>query len=87
MDALKIQFHGGPAYHPQWAADYGGVLIGTDPVAIDAVGFEIVEDLRKTAGLEKLKGTRKEPIYIKTAGRYGLGTADLEKIDFIRLSV
>ena len=51
VDALKVQFHGGPAYHPHWAANYGGILIGTDPVAIDAVGYKIIEDLRKTAGL------------------------------------
>jgi uncharacterized protein (DUF362 family) len=87
VDALKIQFHGGPAYHPRWAANYGGVLIGTDPVAIDAVGYEIIEELRKTAGLEKLKGGRREPIYIETAAGYGLGIADLEKIDFVKLSV
>ncbi|UCE66454.1 MAG: DUF362 domain-containing protein [Candidatus Zixiibacteriota bacterium] len=87
VDALKVQFHGGPAYHPRWAADYGGILIGTDPVAIDAVGYKIIEDLRKTAGLETLKGTRREPIYIKTAGKYGLGAAELEKIDFVKLNV
>ncbi len=87
VDALKVQFHGGPAYHPHWAANYGGILIGTDPVAIDAVGYKIIEDLRKTAGLETLKGTGREPIYIKTAGKYGLGAAELGKIDFVKLNV
>lgn len=87
VDALKVQFHGGPAYHPQWATDYGGILIGSDPVAIDAVGHKIIEDLRKKAGLETLNGTRREPIYIKTAARYGIGEADLDKIDLLRLTI
>ena len=32
-DALKAQYHGGPAFKPQWAWDFKGMLIGTDPVA------------------------------------------------------
>jgi hypothetical protein len=85
VDALKVQYHGGPAYHPGWAANYGGLLFGTDPVAVDTVGYKVIEDLRKSAGLESLKGTRREPIYIKRSAEYGLGTADLDKIDFVRL--
>jgi len=87
VDALKIQYHGGPAYHPHWAADYGAILLGNDPVAIDALGYRIIEDMRKTAGLETLKGTRREPIYINRALEYGLGEAKTEKIDFVKLTV
>ncbi|UCC81049.1 MAG: DUF362 domain-containing protein [Candidatus Zixiibacteriota bacterium] len=87
VDALKVQFHGGPAFHPQWAVNYGGILIGTDPVAVDAVGYKIIEDLRKKAGLKTLNGTRREPIYIKTASRYGLGEAALDKIDLLTLTI
>jgi uncharacterized protein (DUF362 family) len=47
VDALKVQYHGGPAYHPQWAANYGGILLGSDPVAMDAVGYKIIEDLSR----------------------------------------
>ncbi len=43
VDCLKVQFHGGPAYHRSWAANYGGLLFATDPVAADTVGFEIIE--------------------------------------------
>jgi len=87
VDALKIQYHGGPAYHPHWAADYGAILLGTDPVAVDAVGYRIIEDMRISSGLETLKGTRREPIYIKRASEYGLGEAKTEKIDFVKLTV
>lgn len=87
VDALKIQYHGGPAYHPRWAADYGAILLGNDPVAIDALGYRVIEDLRKGSGLETLKGTRREPIYINRASEYGLGEAKAEKIDFVKLTV
>lgn len=81
VDCLKVQFHGGPAYHSSWAADYGALLFGTDPVAIDTVGYGIVEDLRRNAGIEPLKGSKREPIYIQRSARYGLGNGDPEKIE------
>jgi uncharacterized protein (DUF362 family) len=87
VDALKVQFHGGPAYHPQWAVDYGGILIGTDPVAVDATGYRIIEDLRKKNGLDSLKGSKREPIYIQTAADYKLGVAEPEEIEFVGLTV
>lgn len=87
VDALKIQYHGGPAYHPQWASNYGGILIGNDPVAIDSVGYTVIEELRKDSGLPPLKGTRREPIYIKRAAEYGLGYTEIDKIDIVELTI
>jgi uncharacterized protein (DUF362 family) len=87
VDCLRVQFHGGPAYHPAWATDYGAVLFGTDPVAIDTVGYGIVEDLRMNAGIEPLKGSKREPIYIQTSAQYGLGNSDPEKIELKEFTV
>jgi uncharacterized protein (DUF362 family) len=87
VDALKVQYNGGPAYHPQWAADYGGILLGDDPVAIDAVGYKIIEELRMNSGLGTLKGSRREPIYIKRSADYGLGAADINKIEMVNLTI
>ncbi len=87
VDCLRVQFHGGPAYHSSWAADYGALLMGTDPVAIDAVGNGIVEDLRRNAGMQPLKGSRREPIYIQRSAQYGLGNSDPEKIELRELIV
>lgn len=87
VDCLKIQYHGGPAYHPAWAADYGGILIATDPVAVDKTGFEIIEELRRKGGKESLKGTKRDPIYINRAAEYGLGTDDTAKIELVEVTV
>ena len=87
VDALKVQYHGGPAYNRNWAIPYGTILFGTDPVAVDRIGYGIVEDLRKAAGMKPLKGTRREPIYIKRSAEYGLGNADPGKIELKELVV
>jgi hypothetical protein len=87
VDCLKVQFHGGPAYHRSWAANYGGLLFATDPVAVDTVGYKIIEDLRSKAGLEPLKGSRREPIYIKRAAEYGLGNNDSGAIDLKEIAI
>lgn len=86
-DCLKVQFHGGPSYQPRWAANYGGLLIGTDPVAVDTVGYEIIEDLRAKCGKEPLKGSKREPIYIKRCAEYGLGITDRDKIELKEITV
>lgn len=80
MDALKIQFHGGPAYQKRWAVDFGGLLFSADPVAIDTIGYSIIERLRQNAGLEPIRGSRREPAYLKTAAQYGLGNNEFARI-------
>ncbi len=87
VDCLKVQYHGGPAYQPAYAFDYGGILVGTDPVAVDTIGFGIIEELRKNNGKEMLKGSKREPIYIKRSAEYGLGTDDPEQIELLDLSI
>jgi hypothetical protein len=87
VDCLRVQFHGGPAYHGSWAADQGALLFGTDPVAIDTVGYGIIEDLRRKAGMEPLKGSKREPIYIKRSAQYGLGNNDADKIELKEYTV
>ena len=86
-DALTAQFEGGPPYKPQWIWDYSSILVGKDPVALDYVGWHIIEDKRKERGLKSLKDVGREPSYIKTAGdsNHQIGIADPDKIDLILL--
>ncbi|NOZ26227.1 MAG: DUF362 domain-containing protein [Nitrospirae bacterium] len=57
------------------------LLFGTDPVAVDFVGWQMIEDLRKRHGLEPLDP---KPVFIqKAALEYGLGNADVRKIDLV----
>lgn len=60
------------------------LFFGTDPVAIDRIGLEIVDRKRKennhTPVFQKAR-------HIATAGKMGLGFYDKNNIDFIELSV
>ena len=82
-DALKVQFHSGPGYKPKWLSDFGGVLISADPVALDTVGTEQIDKLRKTAGLRSLGEERRYPRYLSVAsdGSHALGISDRSLID------
>ncbi|HLG30055.1 MAG TPA: DUF362 domain-containing protein [Candidatus Brocadiales bacterium] len=82
-DALVAQYNGGPAYKPQWAWNYSGLLIGTDTVALDYVGANIIEQKRKEIRMPALKQAGREPKYIQTAASLGLGTSDPSQIDVI----
>lgn len=84
IDALTVQFHKGPAYHSRWAEDYGALIMSTDPVAADYIGWQTIETLRKEHGLPSLKQEAREPKYIKTAEQLGLGCADLTHINLIK---
>jgi len=84
IDALTVQFHKGPAYHSLWAENYGGLIMSTDPVAADYIGWQVIEELRKKHGLPSLKEENREPLYIKTAEELGLGSADPANISIIK---
>jgi uncharacterized protein (DUF362 family) len=87
LDALVVQFHKGPAYHPRWAGKYGGFVFSLDPVAADTVGWTIIERLRAEAGLPTLQEEGRAPGYIGTAGRMGLGVADPAAIETVEETV
>lgn len=85
-DGLKGQYHGGPAPRPQWAWPAATLLVGTDPVAVDRVGWEMIERKRKEVGMQPLKESGREPKYIFTAEQRGLGTADMKMITRVPLT-
>jgi uncharacterized protein (DUF362 family) len=87
LDALVVQFHRGPAYHPRWAAKHGGFVLSLDPVAADAVGWTIIERLRAAAGLPALRDEGRAPGYLATAEKMGLGRADPDTIDVVEEAV
>ncbi len=85
-DALKGQYHGGPAPRAQWSWPAATVLAGCDPVAVDRVGLEMIEQKRKEAGMPPLKEVGREPKYISTASRHGLGVGDIGRITKVAVS-
>lgn len=82
-DGLTAQYEGGPTYMPQWSWPYNGLLVGQDPVALDTVGWQIIEQKRAEKGLKPLKDMKREPKYIATAAdmQHRLGTNDPSRIE------
>jgi hypothetical protein len=56
------------------------LYVGTDPVALDLVGWAVVEAHRKNNGLPSLAEVGREPAYLRRAGELGLGIADANLI-------
>jgi uncharacterized protein (DUF362 family) len=82
-DGLTAMSNGGPGYKPQWTWPYSGLLFSRDPVAIDRVGCQIIEDKRKAMGLQSLEAAGRSPKHIQTAAQLGLGISDINKINKI----
>jgi len=82
-DAIVGQYHGGPSYVRAYARRYNGLLIATDPVALDRVGADIIEAMRRENGLPSLKEQGREPGYIATAAAMGLGIDAPQKIETV----
>jgi uncharacterized protein (DUF362 family) len=83
LDALVVQYHRGPSYHTQWAERSGALIFSLDPVAADAVGWRLIETLRSRKGLPSLKEEDREPVYLGTAEKLGLGRAGSDSIEVI----
>ena len=57
--------------------------MGIDPVAMDRIGANIIEEKRKEAGLPSLEQEGRRPKYIQTAASLGLGIDDPSAIQVI----
>lgn len=64
---------------------YKGLLVGTDPVALDAVGLKIIEAKRRLYFKEETP--MRPPVrHIRAAEeRHGVGVADLNRIEIMKL--
>jgi hypothetical protein len=84
---LTPQFHStGPhSFSRQFIWPYGGLILGVDPVAVDATGARIIEARRKLHFGDD-RPISPPPHHIQIADtQYGLGVSDPERIDVVRL--
>jgi hypothetical protein len=87
LSVLNPLFHGrGPHHFDQrYIWNYGGILVGTDPVAVDAVGLHILQ-AKRADYFEEEQSWETQPKHVMMAdSKHGLGTSSLEKIELIRL--
>ena len=84
VDGLLAAFDGGPEYDPNGVWQYGGILISQDPVALDQIIYQTIEEKRKELELSSLSRLSK---YIRSASRMDLGTNDLDEVDYKEVKV
>lgn len=86
VDGIKGCFNGGPGANPQFFCEYKTVLVGTDPVAVDRIGYEIVINERIKRGVQKEDNARGR-IFMDLAQNLNLGVAELEKIKWEKIEM
>lgn len=86
VDGLIGCFDGGPAANPQFICNYNTMLAGTDPVAVDRIGHDVVIAKRIDEGLQ----TEDKPnslTFMQLAQDLKLGVADKSKINLTEINL
>ena len=86
VDARIAQCHGGPAFNPAYTFSPGLILLATDPVAVERVAWDLIEEERRRRGLPTLEEEKRAPRWIASAAALGLGEADPARIEIIEVA-
>jgi uncharacterized protein (DUF362 family) len=79
-DGLRGCFNGGPGANPQFICNYNSILVASDPVAIDRIGYDIIAEKRVAEGVQKAS-TPNVLTFLTISSNLGLGVSEREKID------
>jgi hypothetical protein len=85
--ALTPQFYGRGAnyFDRRFVWPYKGIIVGTDPVAVDAIGAELLR-LKRIASFGEDRPLDVSPIHIAEADKkYHLGVSDLSRIQILKV--
>jgi hypothetical protein len=87
LSCLTPQFYGRGAnfFDRRYVWPYKGLIVGTDPVAVDAVGAHLLQS-KRIAFFGEDKALDVPPVHIVAADKkYHLGVSDLSRIQLIKL--
>jgi uncharacterized protein (DUF362 family) len=88
IDGLEGCYDQGPApRNPRVVWPANTLWLGADPVALDAVGFRVIDDKRKSEGLVPLGETGRPCDHIDLAAAKGVGVADFGRIKLERVAL
>ena len=85
--AFTPQFYGRGAHYfdKRYVWPYKGLIVGTDPVAVDAVGAHLLQ-IKRVAFFGEDRALDAPPVHIMAADKkYNLGVSELNKIQLIKL--
>lgn len=84
VDGLRGCYQGGPGANPQFICNYNTLLVGTDPVAVDRIGYGIVLQKRIEEGIQQEDSPRGRA-FMEYAAELGLGEANHENIELKKI--
>ncbi|MBM4328032.1 MAG: DUF362 domain-containing protein [Deltaproteobacteria bacterium] len=87
LSALTPQFYGRGShfFDTRYVWPYKGIIVGTDPVAVDAIGAQLLQ-AKRLAFFGEDRALDVPPTHIMAADKtYGLGVSDLSRIQLIKL--
>jgi hypothetical protein len=91
LDGLRAVFEGGPSAQSRYVWEQKTLSFATDPVAMDRLGWQVIDAKRKQEGLPPVGESRwqgvcfRQPEHIFFADALGLGESDLDKIEHLRV--
>jgi uncharacterized protein (DUF362 family) len=85
VDGIKGCYQGGPAANPQFIIPFHTILAGTDPVAVDCVGYEIILKKRLEEKIQK-EDSPKGRNFLTLAQDLGLGKGSMKDIALSEIS-
>lgn len=86
VDGMIGCYNGGPGANPQFIVPYNRLLVGTDPVAVDRIGLDIVEQKRIEMKVQE-KSSERAGSFLTMAEKYGLGVADSKRITHTKIEM
>ena len=96
LDGVKGLYDGGPGARPEFVWEHRTLYFATDPVALDHVGWEVIDAKRVSVGMKTLfeatpdkfsTFVHRQPEHVEIAGALGLGVWDRDKIDLRQLKI
>ncbi len=97
LDGLKGCYQGGPGVaDPKYTWEARSLWFATDPVAVDRIGWDVIDAKRAQEGLPPVALAppnqnegfiQRQPQYIEVCGAIGLGVYHREKIDLRKVAL
>ena len=84
VDGLLASFDKGPTYHAESAWQYGSLFVSADPVILDVLVLQTVNQKREEMALDSVS---KFANHINTASKLDLGTNTLDQADLRKVEV
>lgn len=84
VDGLLASYDRGPTYHPESAWQFGGMFVSADPVILDVLVLQTVNQKREEMGLSSMS---KYANHISAASGLELGNNSLDQVNLQKIEV